>query len=320
VKGGATLYASRGGHSSDSEGPVDSAHQAHEPSVELADDGGAAERVAPEIEVVAVRDDLAVFVEGELRAALEDRERGGPELHLHRPLEDDDVVRLRCVVDAGAELAAAIDQAPRHFDEGVAALDGLNRVPESDVRVVVGLDQAEVGLRLRIHVGEELAGGVEIEARRGGGGVVGGVRRSENPGGSFGLKVNGEIVARFTTTAGEVKEYDNPEEVKKLIEQKLSEGYKEIDIEDHHTLIIEYKVDGFGNEKDLNKRYDLQDRMDETLGWTGLGHCDGGSIGSGTMEVCCYVVEFELAKKIIEDDLQETDFADYTRIYDENNS
>ena len=41
--------------------------------------------------------------------------------------------------------------------------------------------------------------------------------------------------------------------------------------------------------------------MDEVLGWTGLGHTDGGSIGSGTMEVGCVVVDFEIAKKVIEE-------------------
>lgn len=54
--------------------------------------------------------------------------------------------------------------------------------------------------------------------------------------------------------------------------------------------------------------------MDETLGWTGLGHCDGGSIGGGTMEVCCYVVDFEIAKNIVERDLSNTEFSDYIRI------
>ena len=53
--------------------------------------------------------------------------------------------------------------------------------------------------------------------------------------------------------------------------------------------------------------------MDETLGWTGLGHCDGGSIGSDTMEVCCLVVDFDTAAKAIEADLRGTEFADYTR-------
>ena len=71
--------------------------------------------------------------------------------------------------------------------------------------------------------------------------------------------------------------------------------------------------------EDVEKRYLLQDRMNETLGWTGLGHCDGGSIGSGTMEVCCYVVDFEIAKNVIENDLKGTEFEDYMRIYDENN-
>ncbi len=57
--------------------------------------------------------------------------------------------------------------------------------------------------------------------------------------------------------------------------------------------------------------------MNETLGWSGLGHCDGGSIGSGTMEVCCFVVDFDIAKSVIEADLKSTEFDDYSRIYDE---
>jgi hypothetical protein len=63
--------------------------------------------------------------------------------------------------------------------------------------------------------------------------------------------------------------------------------------------------------------HELEDRMNETLGWTGLGNCDGGSIGSGTMEVCCFVVDFKIAKHVIEEDLKNTRFADYSRIYDE---
>lgn len=99
--------------------------------------------------------------------------------------------------------------------------------------------------------------------------------------------------------------------------RQLTEGYKPIDLDDHRVLMIEYSVDGFGDAADLDKRQRLESRMNDRLGWTGLGHCDGGSIGSGTMEVCCYVVHFELAKQIVEADLQGTEFANYTRIYDE---
>jgi len=94
-------------------------------------------------------------------------------------------------------------------------------------------------------------------------------------------------------------------------------GYKAISPERHRLLLIEYRVRGMGSAKDLEKRHALQDRMDDVLGWRGLGHCDGGSIGSGTMECCCLVVDFDVAKKVIERNLRSTVYADYTRIHDD---
>lgn len=124
---------------------------------------------------------------------------------------------------------------------------------------------------------------------------------------------------------GETTEYRSylsgimPKKVRNLYRAKLDDGYKELEEdasdENFQVLLIEFKVDGFGSEADLQKRHDLEDRMNETLGWTGLGNCDGGSIGSGTMEVCCFAVDFEIAKKTIEEDLMDTEFSDYTRIY-----
>ena len=102
------------------------------------------------------------------------------------------------------------------------------------------------------------------------------------------------------------------------IASKKAEGFHEINRDDEFTLLIEYAVEDMGTKADLDKRYALEDRVNETLGWTGLGHCDGGSTGSGTMEACCFVVDFEIAKKVIEEDLLDTEFADYTRIFDEN--
>ena len=93
-------------------------------------------------------------------------------------------------------------------------------------------------------------------------------------------------------------------------------GYSEFDENKLSFLEIEYKIDGFGSEEDLDKRHKLEDRMNETLGWTGLGHTDGGSIGSGTMEVGCIVVDFEIAKKVIIEDLKNTEFENYTRIFE----
>jgi hypothetical protein len=36
------------------------------------------------------------------------------------------------------------------------------------------------------------------------------------------------------------------------------------------------------------------------------------------MEVCCFVVDFDTAKEVIKKQLEGTEFANYTRIYDEN--
>lgn len=106
--------------------------------------------------------------------------------------------------------------------------------------------------------------------------------------------------------------------IQKDIALVSARGFRAIPLKDHSTLLIEYAVDGFGTTADLEKRHRLEARMNETLGWTGLGVCDGGSVGNGTMEVCNFVVDFEIAKSLIERDLAGTEFANYVGILDEN--
>ena len=113
------------------------------------------------------------------------------------------------------------------------------------------------------------------------------------------------------------KKTDAEAAVAEVLKDAVAEGYISVDGIGETTLLIEYSVDGFGTPNDLKKRHDLEDRMNETLGWTGLGHCDGGSIGSGTMEVCCFVADFDVAKRVIKADLAGTEFGNFTRIYSE---
>ncbi len=108
--------------------------------------------------------------------------------------------------------------------------------------------------------------------------------------------------------------------VQKEIDKKLKEGYAEFDEDNYVFLEIEYKIDDFGTEQDLDKRHRLEEKVDEILGWTGLGHTDGGSIGSGTMEVGCLVVDYDIAKKVIEEKLKDTEFGDYSRIFQIDNN
>ncbi|MGY0216322.1 hypothetical protein ACWJJH_02915 [Endozoicomonadaceae bacterium StTr2] len=107
-----------------------------------------------------------------------------------------------------------------------------------------------------------------------------------------------------------------PEKViQKEIDGLVADGYRPI-IE-LQIVLVEYSVEGMGTKKDVDKRHRLESRMNETLGWAGLGHCDGGSIGSGSMEVCNMVVDVEIAIEVIKNDLKETEFSNYSRVFQE---
>lgn len=106
--------------------------------------------------------------------------------------------------------------------------------------------------------------------------------------------------------------------IQKEIDTIVAQGFAPLAMEDHAVLMIEYSINGMGDAADIEKRHALENRMNETLGWTGLGACDGGSIGSGSMEVCNFVVDFDVARRVIEADLADTEFANFTRIYREN--
>ena len=127
----------------------------------------------------------------------------------------------------------------------------------------------------------------------------------------------GKAGTRGQSQIHEMKSRNENKELQRVLQSARQEGFEEIDRGRHRTLLVEYAVQGMGTTADFNKRHKLEERLNETLGWTGLGMCDGGSIGSGTMEVCCFVVDFALAKSVIEKDLQATEFADFSRIYDE---
>jgi hypothetical protein len=112
---------------------------------------------------------------------------------------------------------------------------------------------------------------------------------------------------------------NSSDELTDKINHKVDElnktGWSGIDDDEYDVLIIEYKIEGDGTEAEHKKRQAVQDKMNEVLGWTGVGYCDGGSIGSGTMEICCIVFDYQLAYDIINEALNETEFADFSRIY-----
>lgn len=89
-------------------------------------------------------------------------------------------------------------------------------------------------------------------------------------------------------------------------------GFKPIPLSRHKGLIVERPVQGFGSPEDLDLRHELQAFLDDKLGWLGLGHCDGGSSGSGTMEAYCLVVDDALAVEAITRELAASPFTDFS--------
>ncbi len=91
----------------------------------------------------------------------------------------------------------------------------------------------------------------------------------------------------------------------------LSEGYAEVSSDDHGHLILQYKMKGpWAEESAVEKRHAVEDMIDQCLGWTGNGHCDGGDIGSGTVNIFSFVVDPAIAKKTILALLQEEKLLD----------
>lgn len=100
-----------------------------------------------------------------------------------------------------------------------------------------------------------------------------------------------------------------------VLEEPRERGFEPIDDDDHAFLIVEYSMVGNKAKAMLDKRNALGEKLNGVLGWTGLGHVDGGSIGSGTFETACMVVDFKVAKRVIAKELKATEFGDYKRIY-----
>jgi hypothetical protein len=114
-------------------------------------------------------------------------------------------------------------------------------------------------------------------------------------------------------------EWSEDEGINSVLKGALDDGFQPVELEQHAVLFIEYAISGYGTREDLDKQNRLQERMDEILGWSGLGHCDGGSRGIGTMQVCCLVVDYDTARRLIQSALRASEFADYSRIYREDN-
>ena len=94
-------------------------------------------------------------------------------------------------------------------------------------------------------------------------------------------------------------------------------GFRELPESAYATLIVEFALTGEGSIADQDKQEDVSDALTEKLGWLGLGYCEEGHVTADTIEICCRVLNVDLAKTTISEALDGSVFADYSRIYQE---
>ncbi len=100
---------------------------------------------------------------------------------------------------------------------------------------------------------------------------------------------------------------ENGESVETLLTRELSvaqhSGFMHIEQDAISTLLVQYRVDDWEPEEALDFRHLVEDVLSNSLGWVGVGHCDGGDIGQNRVNVWCKVVDPLVGQQAILDGL-----------------
>jgi hypothetical protein len=107
-----------------------------------------------------------------------------------------------------------------------------------------------------------------------------------------------------------LKERGTAAQMIKEVEQIEKSGFKPRQMEDDAQIVIHYRLDRWGSVEDQQQRVAIEDLMTDCLRRTGLGYCDGGDIGSHTMNIFCEVVDAAIAEPIILNQLSEHNLLD----------
>lgn len=147
------------------------------------------------------------------------------------------------------------------------------------------------------------------------------IKKSENNTGYWEVWEHNKTLIVHQGTVGDTGSYnqrslslfENPKKaMKKLAEEFIKQGYHELDDEDLTQFVIHYDGAGGDLSKALEKRHQIENYLNECLGWTGNGDCDGGEIGlkEGDINIFCYVVDVQHAATTILDELKKNNEID----------
>ncbi len=128
----------------------------------------------------------------------------------------------------------------------------------------------------------------------------------------------GMVGTRGETDAHRIKMLRSLEQqVDDLLDPARALGFTEIGPGYYHTLFVEYPISEAWQRDDVLKIREVGDALTEVLGWTGLGTYEGETLTETAIELSCRVLDPDLAKQRIAEQMTGTEFADYSRMYQE---
>jgi hypothetical protein len=91
----------------------------------------------------------------------------------------------------------------------------------------------------------------------------------------FAPELREAIAARLERNAAELRE----------------RGYAELAPDEYELLVVQYHAAAWGDLENNSKRIRIENALDECLGWTGNGRCDGTDIAPPLLSINCLVVD-----------------------------
>jgi hypothetical protein len=125
---------------------------------------------------------------------------------------------------------------------------------------------------------------------------------------------NEEILVHFgqlgqmgETTTIPLAEFEPPATaIMRHADDARAAGFSEIETEDLYELIVQYS-DASRGDAFVSR---VEDLLNDVLGWTGLGHCDGSDIADGMINFFCFVVDPKVALDPLLHELREQELLD----------
>jgi hypothetical protein len=103
----------------------------------------------------------------------------------------------------------------------------------------------------------------------------------------------GELGQMGETTTIPLAEFEPPETaIQRHAQEAREAGFDEIETEELFELIIQFTSDSARGDDFVEK---VEDLLNDVLGWTGLGHCDGSDAADGAVNFFCFVVDPKLS-------------------------